>query len=101
MELIQLCFSCFLLFLALGAAGSFLIFAVDVIKWHKREERVKVTGSAQKLPDIYRTEESEVKSDGQSKRSDNGDRGSDPDSASAHADQPRQPDASALFDTWL
>lgn len=101
MALVQLCFSCFLLFLAFGAAGSFIIFSVDVIKWHKKEERVKVVPSAQELPDEL-LKESEVKEDvEQSQRSDNGNGGSDSDTSAADAAELRQPDTSTFFDTWL
>ena len=85
----------------MGAVGSFLIFAVDVIKWHKKEERVKVVPSAQKLPDKL-LKESEVKEDDrQSQRSSDGNRGDSSDTSAADPAGSGQPDTSALFDTWL
>ena len=84
MALIQLMLSFLLLCVAIGAVGSFFVFLFDVIKWHKREERVKVRGSAEKLPDILKTE-IEVIENGQSKRSDNGSGRSDSNTPSADA----------------
>ena len=40
--MIKLCFCILMLALALGALVSIVIFAVDVIKWHDREEKVEV-----------------------------------------------------------
>ncbi len=100
MALIQLMLSFLLLCVSIGAVGSFFVFLFDVIKWHKREERVKVRGSAEKLPDILTTE-SEVIEYGQSERSDNGSGGSDTNSTPADEAGPGQPDTSAFFDSWL
>lgn len=100
MALIQLMFSFLLFCVSIGAVGSFFVFLFDVIKWHKREERVKVRGSAEKLPDILTTE-SEVIESGQSERSDNGSGGSDTNSSPADEAGPGQPDTSAFFDSWL
>lgn len=92
----------FLLCLSFGAIGSFFIFAIDVIKWHKREERVKVFPSAGKLPDEF-LKESEVKSDApeQSSRSMDGIGGSSGNTSPADSAESKQPDTSALFDTWM
>lgn len=100
MALIQLTLSFLLLCVAFGAVGSFFVFLFDVIKWHKREERVKVRGSAEKLLDILKTE-SEVIDNGQSERSDNGSGGSDSHTSAANAAELRQPDTSTVFDSWL
>lgn len=43
--MIKLCFCILILALALGALVSIVIFAVDVIKWHDREEKVEVQPS--------------------------------------------------------
>lgn len=100
MALIQLMLSFLLLCVSIGAVGSFFVFLFDVIKWHKREERVKVRGSAEKLSDILTTE-SEVIESGQSERSDNRSGGSDTNSTSADEAGPGQSDTSAFFDSWL
>lgn len=100
MALIQLMLSLLIFCVAIGAVGSFFLFLFDVIKWHKREERVKVRGSAEDLPDIF-IKESEVIENGQSERSDNRSRGGDPDSSAADPAGSGQPDTSAFFDSWL
>lgn len=99
MALIKLLFLCFLLFLIFGSIGSFFIFAIDVIKWHKREERVKVVPSAGDPADNLK--ESEVISYGESERSDNGIGGSDPYTPAADPTGSGQPDSSAIFNSWL
>lgn len=43
--MIKLCFSLLLLALALGALVSIIIFAIDVIKWHDKEEKVYIQPS--------------------------------------------------------
>lgn len=43
--MIKLCFSLLLLALALGALVSIIIFAIDVIKWHDKEERFDIQPS--------------------------------------------------------
>lgn len=45
--ILGLCIDCFL---------SFIVFVVDVVKWHRQEKRIKVTGSAYKLPDEFKPE---------------------------------------------
>ena len=44
--MIKACFSFLILCVSIGALVSIVIFAVDVIKWHSREERFKVVPSA-------------------------------------------------------
>ena len=100
MVLIQVMISFLLLCVSFGAVGSFFVFLIDVMKWHKREERVKVRGSAEKLPDEF-IKESEVNENGQPERSDNGSGGSDTNTAPADTAESRQPDTSAFFDAWL
>ena len=100
MALIQLMLSFLLLCVSIGAVGSFFVFLFDVIRWHKREERVKVRGSAEKLPDEF-IKESEVNENGQSERSYNGSGGSDTNAAPADTAESRQSDTSAFFDAWL
>lgn len=100
MALIQVMISFLLLCVSFGAVGSFFVFLIDVMKWHKREERVKVRGSAEKLPDEF-IKESEVNENGQPERSGNGSGGSDTNTAPADAAGSRQPDTSAFFDAWL
>lgn len=58
--MIKLCFSFLLICLAVGALVSAVIFAIDVIRWHDKETKVKITPS--KLPeeviaDIMKSEE--------------------------------------------
>ena len=43
--MIKLCFCILMLALALGALVSIVIFAVDVIKWHDKEEKVEIEPS--------------------------------------------------------
>ncbi len=43
--MIKLCFSLLLFSLALGALVSIIIFAIDVIRWHDKEEKVDVQPS--------------------------------------------------------
>lgn len=66
---IKLCFSLFLFFLAFGAFVSVFIFAVDVIRWHDKETKVKIEPSndvKKIVSDILA--ESEVKENERDKR---------------------------------
>lgn len=96
MALIQVMISFLLLCVSFGAVGSFFVFLIDVMKWHNREERVKVRGSAENLPDEF-IKESEVNENGQLERSDNGSGGSDTNAAPADTAESRQPDTSAFL----
>ncbi|MDE5854631.1 MAG: hypothetical protein K2H19_06165 [Ruminococcus sp.] len=98
MALIQLCFSFLIFCVAIGSLVSIFVFIIDVIKWHKKEERVKIVPSVQKLPDEL-TKESEVKED--APRDNNRNRGDNSDSSSDNSANAGQSSASALFDSWL
>lgn len=45
MAFIKLCFGMLLFALAVGAFVSIVIFAIDVIKWHDKETKVKIIPS--------------------------------------------------------
>lgn len=59
MALIKLVIALWILIMCIGAAGAVVIFIIDVLRWHDREEYVEVTPS--NLDDI---EESEVTMNG-------------------------------------
>lgn len=43
--MIKMCLALLIFALALGALVSIIIFAIDVIKWHEREEKVEIVPS--------------------------------------------------------
>lgn len=98
MALIQLCFSFLIFCVAVGSLVSVLIFVIDVIRWHKREERVKIVPSVQNLPDEL-TKESEVKENAAGDN--NGNRGNNSDSSPDNSANAGKSDTSAIFDSWL
>lgn len=51
MSFIKLCFGLLLFALASGAFVSIVIFAVDVIKWHDKETKVKIIPSNNPEPE--------------------------------------------------
>lgn len=51
MSFIKFCFEMFLFALAVGAFVSIVIFAIDVIKWHDKETKVKIIPSNNPEPE--------------------------------------------------
>ena len=98
MALIKLMFAFLIFCVSCGAVGSFFVFLIDVIRWHRAEKRVVVSASAQKLPNMFEEVNDNVR---ESSRSDYGNRGDNSDSSSADSDNGGQSSASALFDSWL
>ena len=68
--MIKLTFTFLLLILAFGALISVFIFAIDVIRWHDKETKVKITPSKspeEVIADIMKNEEvkEDVRNDGE------------------------------------
>lgn len=51
MEFLKSMFSLLIFFISIGALVSILIFVFDVLKWHDREDRVKVVPSKSPEPE--------------------------------------------------
>lgn len=96
--MISFCIGFLIFCVAIGSLVSVVIFVIDIIKWHKKEERVKIVPGVQKLPDEL-LKESEVKKD--APRDNNGNRGDNSNTSPDNSANAGQSNTSAIFDSWL